>query len=116
MSIFLLIQRNAKLLSHLSNFRITKKISFSKKRDIGMEKLKKEIHLDNEDFKRYIAIIKLVEYSIEFYQGVYGEYRFWYKESIYSKMKKLSIEKCLDSESLMTKHLTMRERESLCQK
>ena len=47
---------------------------------------------------------------MEFYQGVHGEYRFWYREAIYNRMKKLSIEKCLDSESLMSKHLSIKDR------
>lgn len=47
---------------------------------------------------------------MEFYQGVFGEYRYWLRECAYSKMKKLSLEKCLDSESLMTRHLTVRDK------
>ncbi len=47
---------------------------------------------------------------MEFYQGVFGEYRYWLRETVYTRMKKLSLEKCLDSESLTSKHLSIRDR------
>ena len=63
MNIFVLAQKSTKFMTKISCFNITKKISFNKKREIGIEKLKNQIITDNQDPKT--QVIKTIKNQTE---------------------------------------------------
>ena len=47
---------------------------------------------------------------MEFKQGIFGEYNFWYNRLKTNSLKKNILEKCLDSDSLMSRHINIKDR------